>query len=103
MGGSLGAKSFPWPTAIGNSPNVSPLTAPQAPSLNGPNGSITAGSPSGAPTPGGSVSGPAMPTTSTTTGTAPTTPTTPNTPAMPVGQPAPYRPILGGSPAFYTR
>ncbi len=77
MGGSLGAKSFPWPTAIGNSPNVTPLTQAQAPSLNGPNNSMTPGSPAGSPTLGGATM---------------TMPNAPNAPTLPVG-PAPYRPI----------
>jgi hypothetical protein len=30
MGGSLGARNFPWPTTIGGSPNVSPLVSASA-------------------------------------------------------------------------
>jgi len=94
MGGSISPKSFPWPTAIGNSPNVNPLVSPQAPSVNGPGGTMTPGSPTGAPSPNSPLAS-GMP-----------TPTAPNTPAMPVGQPAPSRPIsspisLPRMPAFY--
>jgi hypothetical protein len=77
MGGTLGAKSFPWPTAIGNSPNVTPLVASQAPSINGPNNSLTPGSPS--PTTGGS---PTM-----------SMPNSPSAPSLPVGQPTRFKPI----------
>ena len=35
--GGLTAKNFPFPSQIGGSPNVTPLTTPQAPQQNGPN------------------------------------------------------------------
>ena len=97
MGGSISPKNFPWPTAIGNSSNVSPLVSPQAPAVNGPNGTMTQASP-GAPSTSGQTTQAGMP-TQTALG---------NPPLAPVGQPTPYRPIAKPistprMPAFYAQ
>ena len=94
--GGLAAKTFPWPTAIGNSQNVSPLTQSVAPMKNGPATQLSATS-----SPAASVSGTPPGTT------VPTMPSAPSNPLLPVGQPQPYLPITGRysapSPAFYGR
>jgi hypothetical protein len=90
--GGIAAKTFPWPTAIGASSNVSPLVKSQAPTLNGP---------------AGATNGP------TTAATPLSGATGPNTSNMPVAAPTPFRPIGSGggnappapvlSGAFYGR
>ncbi len=83
--GGLAAKTFPWPTAIGNSQNVSPLTQSVAPTPNGPATQLSG------------TNGPSM-----------TTPSTPPAAALPLQRTqSPFVPHSGPmnlqSPAFYAR
>lgn len=82
--GGIAPKTFPWPTAIGNSSNVAPLTKSVAP---------TPLSPTNLGSTGPSTVVPAVGSTSST----PTAPSSPQNPMLPI------QPVIGRalSPAFY--